>query len=61
DTRIFSPLLYQLSYGTFFLRTFPVWEAVGAPFWDCKDMHYFLSSKKKVQKKVILQSIEFFA
>ena len=32
DTRIFSPLLYQLSYSTIL-------------FWDCKDRHFFSSSK----------------
>ena len=33
DTRIFSPLLYQLSYDTSFV------------VWDCKGRHYFLNSK----------------
>ena len=33
DTRIFSPLLYQLSYGTVVL------------FNGCKDKHYLLHSK----------------
>ena len=34
DTRIFSPLLYQLSYGTILVQTiFSVW--------GCKDMHIF--------------------
>ena len=32
DTRIFSPLLYQLSYGTVFV-------------WDCKGRHFFFSCK----------------
>ena len=40
DTRIFSPLLYQLSYGTrflFFKRVVFVW--------DCKGRHFFFTSK----------------
>ena len=40
DTRIFSPLLYQLSYGTIFcLRTCPSFD------WDCKGRHFFLTCK----------------
>ena len=36
DTRIFSPLLYQLSYGTnFLLRTTLSFD------WDCKGRHFF--------------------
>ena len=39
DTRIFSPLLYQLSYGTrLFCKTLSV-------DWDCKGRHFFLTSK----------------
>ena len=52
DTRIFSPLLYQLSYGTrflFFKRIVFVW--------DCKGRHFFFTSKlfcdifQKIYKK----------
>ena len=40
DTRIFSPLLYQLSYGTkFLLRTTLSFD------WDCKGRHFFFTSK----------------
>ena len=40
DTRIFSPLLYQLSYGTNFCsRTSPSFD------WDCKGRHFFFNSK----------------
>ena len=40
DTRIFSPLLYQLSYGTkFLLRTTLSFD------WDCKGRHFFLICK----------------
>ena len=40
DTRIFSPLLYQLSYGTkFFFRTSPSFD------WDCKGRHFLLTCK----------------
>ena len=40
DTRIFSPLLYQLSYGTnFFFRTTLSFD------WDCKGRHFFLICK----------------
>ena len=40
DTRIFSPLLYQLSYGTrFFFRTTLSFD------WDCKGRHFFLTCK----------------
>ena len=42
DTRIFSPLLYQLSYGTkFFFRTSLSFD------WDCKGRHFFLICKFK--------------
>ena len=40
DTRIFSPLLYQLSYGTrISLRTTPSFD------WDCKGRYFFLTCK----------------
>ncbi len=40
DTRIFSPLLYQLSYGTnFFFRATLSFD------WDCKGRHFFLICK----------------
>ena len=40
DTRIFSPLLYQLSYGTkFCLRNTLSFD------WDCKDRHFFFTCK----------------
>ena len=39
DTRIFSPLLYQLSYGTrLFINTLSF-------DWDCKGRHFFLTCK----------------
>ena len=40
DTRIFSPLLYQLSYGTnFCLRTTLSFD------WDCKGRYFFFICK----------------
>ena len=42
DTRIFSPLLYQLSYGTLFSRL------------RCKDMNYFFIHKTFSKKSGII-------
>ena len=39
DTRIFSPLLYQLSYGTKFSLELPSLD------WDCKGRYFFFTSK----------------
>ena len=44
DTRIFSPLLYQLSYGTI-----PISEACSVLSW-CKGNHFFLFRKHPTQK-----------
>ena len=40
DTRIFSPLLYQLSYDTIF-----VFRTTLSFDWDCKGRHFFLTRK----------------
>ena len=40
DTRIFSPLLYQLSYDTSFVLRTPILFV-----WDCKGTHFFFTSK----------------
>ena len=40
DTRIFSPLLYQLSYGTILLFCCPILFV-----WDCKGRHFFITCK----------------
>ena len=40
DTRIFSPLLYQLSYDTIF-----VFRTTLSFDWDCKGRHFFLTCK----------------
>ena len=56
DTRIFSPLLYQLSYGTNFLV-----RTTLSSDWDCKGRHYFLICKlfcKNFTKKCIFTSLE---
>ena len=40
DTRIFSPLLYQLSYDTSFVLRTPILFV-----WDCKGRHFFFNCK----------------
>ena len=40
DTRIFSPLLYQLSYDTNFVLRTPILFV-----WDCKGRHFFFTCK----------------
>ena len=40
DTRIFSPLLYQLSYDTSFVLRTPILFV-----WDCKGRHFFFTCK----------------
>ena len=40
DTRIFSPLLYQLSYDTIVVLRTPILFV-----WDCKGRHFFINCK----------------
>ncbi len=52
DTRIFSPLLYQLSYDTSFVLRTPILFV-----WDCKGRHFFLTCKFFID---IFQKINIF-
>ena len=45
DTRIFSPLLYQLSYDTNFCLRTPILFV-----WDCKGRNFFFTSKLLFKK-----------
>ncbi len=52
DTRIFSPLLYQLSYDTSFVLRTPILFV-----WDCKGRHFFLTCKFLIDFFILFYSI----
>ena len=54
DTRIFSPLLYQLSYGTSALTSLKLAVC------GCKNTTFFIYGNKKTPKRTFFLFLKFF-